>query len=164
MNMIGIIAEYNPFHNGHLYHIKKVKEMFPNKTITLVLAGHFLNRGEVSVLNKWDKTFLALKYGIDLVVELPTVYSSQSADFYALGAINILNELNCEYLIFGSECNDINLLNDIATKLDSNVVLKTYLKQGYNYPKAISLAYNIDLNSPNDLLAISYIKSIKQKN
>ena len=158
--MVGIIAEYNPLHNGHLYHINKIKEMFPNEIITLVLAGHFLNRGDVSIINKWDKTLLALKYGVDLVIELPTVYATQSSDLYAYGAIKILNELNCDYLVFGSESNDIKLLKDTALKLNNDYSIKEHLKKGYSYPKSIALTYNIDINSPNDLLGISYIKAI----
>ena len=91
--MVGIICEYNPFHNGHIYHLNKVKELFPNEVITLVLVGNFLNRGDVSIINKWDKTKLALDYGIDLVVELPFAFATQSADIYAYGAISILDNL-----------------------------------------------------------------------
>ena len=162
--MIGYLAEYNPFHNGHLYHINKIKEMFPNETICLILAGHYLNRGEVSVINKFDKTLIALKYGVDLVIELPTVYSTQAADLYAYGCIKILNELKCNYLVFGSECNDINLLTEYSNKLTNDKSIKEYLKKGYSYPKALSTAYNINIDSPNDLLGISYIKAIKQLN
>ena len=163
--MVGIICEYNPFHNGHLYHLKKVKEMFPNEVITLVLIGNFVNRGEVSVINKWDKTKLALQYGIDLIVELPFTFATQSADIYAYGAISILDNLKCDYLVFGSESNDIDTLYKIA---DTNVNIKKLLKQGYNYPKAIDIALkekiNISINTPNDLLGISYIKAIQNLN
>ena len=163
--MVGIICEYNPIHNGHLYHLKKVKEMFPNEVITLVLIGNFVNRGEVSVINKWDKTKLALQYGIDLIVELPFTFATQSADIYAYGAISILDNLKCDYLVFGSESNDIDTLYKIA---DTNVNIKKLLKQGYNYPKAIDIALkekiNISINTPNDLLGISYIKAIQNLN
>ena len=87
MNAVGIICEYNPFHNGHLYHINKIKELYPSDLIILVMSGNFLQRGEVSLINKWDKTKIALKYGIDLVVELPFHFSSQAADIFAHGAI-----------------------------------------------------------------------------
>lgn len=160
-NMVGIIAEYNPFHNGHLYHLQKVKEMFPNETITLVLAGHFLNRGEVSVLSKWDKTQIALQYGIDLVVELPFVFASQAADIYAYGAISILKALKADYLVFGSECNDIKKLNKIAQEqTKENKQLGKYLKEGYSYPVAMAKAHKESINTPNDILAISYMKAI----
>ncbi len=163
--MVGIICEYNPFHNGHLYHLNKVKELFPNEIITLVLVGNFVNRGDVSVINKWDKTRLALDYGIDLVVELPFSFATQSADIYAYGAISILDNLKCDYLVFGSELNDIDLLYKIA---NTDIDIKDLLKKGYNYPKAIDIALkdkiNISINTPNDLLGISYIKAIKKLN
>lgn len=165
--MVGIIAEYNPFHNGHLYHLEKVKEMFPNKTITLVLVGNFLNRGDISVIDKFDKTKLALKYGVDLVVELPFIFATQAADIYAYGAIKILDSLKCEYLVFGSELNNINILQKIAeAQIDNSYKekLKKYLKQGFNYPTSLSKSLeettNIKINTPNDLLGISYIKAI----
>ena len=163
--MVGIICEYNPFHNGHLYHLNKVKELFPNEIITLVLIGNFVNRGDVSVINKWDKTKLALDYGVDLVVELPFMFATQSADIYAYGAISILDNLKCDYLVFGSESNDIDTLIKIA---DTKVDIKDLLKKGYNYPKAIDIALkkklNISIDTPNDLLGISYIKAIEKLN
>ena len=93
MEKIGIICEYNPFHNGHIYHIKKIKEMYPDSIIMLVLNGYFLQRGEISIISKYDKTKIALKYGYDLVVELPYLISTQAAHIYAKGAIDILNIL-----------------------------------------------------------------------
>jgi predicted nucleotidyltransferase len=163
--MVGIIAEYNPFHNGHLYHLKKVKEMFKGKTIVLVLVGNFLNRGDISVIDKFDKTKLALKYGVDLIVELPFVYATQSADTYAMGAIKILNYLKCDYLVFGSESNNLDNLYTIAKyQINNNIDIKKYLHSGYNYPTSLSKAIeeniNLKINSPNDLLGISYIKAI----
>ncbi len=167
--MVGIIGEYNPFHNGHLYHIKKVKEMFPNKTICLVLAGNFLNRGDVSVIEKYDKTKLALEYGVDLVVELPTAFAIQASDIYAYGAISILNYLKCDYLVFGSETNNIELLNKIADfQINNQIDISEYVKKGYNYPTSLSLVLeketNIKIDSPNDLLGISYLKAIRKLN
>ena len=163
--MVGIICEYNPFHNGHLYHLNKVKELFPNEVITLVLVGNFLNRGDLSVINKWSKTKLALDYGIDLVVELPFAFATQSADIYAYGAISILDNLKCDYLVFGSELNDVDVLYKIA---NTNIDIKDLLKKGYNYPKAVDIALkdkiNISINTPNDLLGVSYIKAIKKLN
>ena len=99
---IGIICEYNPFHNGHIYHIEKIKEMFPESIIILVMSGCFTERGEISILNKWDKTEIALNHKVDLVVELPHFYATNSADIFAEGSIRILSYLNCDYLVFGS--------------------------------------------------------------
>ena len=87
---IGIICEYNPFHNGHLYMIDEIKKMYPESNIICVLSGPFTQRGDVSIINKWKKTEIAIKNGIDLVVELPFVYASQSSDYFAYGAIKIL--------------------------------------------------------------------------
>ena len=165
---VGIIAEYNPFHNGHIYHLKKVKELFPDSYITLVLAGNFTQRGDASVINKWDKTKLALLYNIDLIVELPFNIATSSADIYARGAIEILNKLNCDYLVFGSETSDIDLFYELAKITKSNKVydekIKEYMKLGYSYPKASSLSlYDISgktIDKPNDVLVLEYIKSI----
>ncbi len=168
MKSVGIICEYNPFHNGHLYHLNKVKEMYPDYVVILILNPTFSQRGEMSVINKWDKTKIALKYGVDLVVELPYPFACQSADFFAKGAIQILSKLNVEYLVFGSECDDIYLLTTLAqTQLNNDkydTLVKTYMKKGANYPTALSQALK-DITgkyllTPNDLLGISYIKEI----
>ena len=79
-DVVGIICEYNPFHNGHLYHLNKIKEMFPNSLIVLVMSSCFTERGDISLLNKWDKTEIAIKYGVDLVIELPFFYATNSSD------------------------------------------------------------------------------------
>ena len=101
MSIVGVIAEYNPFHNGHLYHLNKAKEMFKDSYFVLILIGNFTQRGEISVIDKWDKTKIALDYGYDLVIELPYVFATQSASYYAKGAIEILKKINCNYLVFG---------------------------------------------------------------
>ena len=170
MEIIGIIAEYNPFHNGHLHHIKTIKEKYKDSLIILVLNGYFLERGEVSFINKKDKTKIALNYGIDVVVELPFIYGSQSADIFAYNSIKILNNLGVTKIIFGSESNNIDLLDKIANiQLNDQEYqnkIKKYLDEGLNYPTALSKALNIEeeFNNPNDLLGISYIKAIKQIN
>lgn len=169
LKKIGIICEYNPFHNGHIYHLNKIKEMFPNSIIILVMSSCFTERGEISILNKWDKTTLALKYGVDLVAELPFFFSTNSADIFSEGAIKILSYLNVDYLVFGSENNNIELLNNLVdiqlNNEEYNVLVKKYLNDGYNYPTSMSKALydisNITINSPNDLLGLSYIKQIK---
>ena len=172
MKKIGIICEYNPFHNGHIYHLKKVKELYPDSMIILVMSASFTMRGEISLLNKWDKTSIALKYGVDLVIELPTFYSTNSADIFAEGAIKLLNYLNCDYLVFGSESNDIDSLIELANIQINNKEyedkVKEYMDLGNNYPtsmsKALSDITNKTINLPNDLLGLSYVKEIiKQK-
>lgn len=172
MKSVGIICEYNPFHNGHLYHLNKVKEMFPDYTIILVMSGNFTERGDMSIINKWDKTDIALHYGVDLVIELPFVFASQSADIFARGSIQILNSLNVDYLVFGSESNDINKLIEMAKiQLDNkkyNSLVKDYMSEGINYPTALSKAlYDLTgkkIIKPNDILGVTYIREILKLN
>ena len=172
MDIIGVIAEYNPFHTGHKYHIDKIKELYPDSVIIAVISSSFTQRGDISIMNKWDKTKIALLNGIDLVVELPFVFSSQSADVFARGAIKILHELKVQKIVFGSESNDLNLLFSIASIQVNNpkfdLKVKNYLDTGFNYPtslaKAISDFSLKKIDSPNDLLGISYIKEIIKNN
>ena len=172
MEKVGVIAEYNPFHNGHLYHLNKVKEMFPNGYYILILIGNFTQRGEISVINKWDKTKIALEYGYDLIIELPYLFATQAANFYAKGAIDILNYLKCDYLVFGSETNDINLLEKLTNLTYNNneyeKLIKKYINKGYNYPTSLSLALNdiskVIIDKPNDVLALEYVRQIKNTN
>ena len=172
MKKIGIICEYNPFHNGHIYHLQKIKEMYTDSMIILVMSTSFTMRGEISILNKWDKTSIALSYGVDLVIELPVFYSTNSADIFSEGAIKILNYLDCDYLVFGSESNDVNLLKELANIQINNSkydeLVKEYMDLGNNYPTSMSKALESlsdkTINLPNDLLGLSYIKEIiKQK-
>ena len=114
MDVIGIIAEYNPFHNGHIYHIEKIKEMYPDSTIVLVMSSTFTQRGIPSIVGKWAKTDTVLDYNVDLVVELPYVFSTQSADIFARESINLLKELKVNKLIFGSESDDVKSLELMA--------------------------------------------------
>ena len=168
MKTIGIIAEYNPFHLGHLYQINKVKEMYPDSIIIAIISGHFTERGDISIINKWDKAKICLDNQIDLVVELPTLYATQSADMFAYGALNILNNLHIDTLVFGTESDnleDIKALADIAVNNKAyDKLIKEYLKKGINYPTAKSKALydlsGIQIDKPNDLLALSYIKEI----
>ena len=168
MKSVGIICEYNPFHNGHLYHINKVKELYPDHTIVLVMSGNFTQRGDVSIINKWNKTEIALHYGVDIVVELPYVFATESADKFAKASIEILNQLNVEYIVFGSESNNIEKLKEIADIQLNNKkydkLVKEYLSEGINYPTALSKAIytltNKKIDKPNDILALSYIREI----
>ena len=142
--------------------------MFPNSILILVLNGYFLERGEISILTKEDKTKIALNHGIDLVIELPVLYGTQSADTFANTAITLLDAVNVQKIVFGSELNDIPKLKEIVSKIEDpnyQTEVKELLKKGNNYPTALAKAINtnINFNAPNDLLAISYIKAI-QKN
>ena len=172
METIGIIAEYNPFHNGHLYHLNTIKEMYPDATIVLVMNGNFTERGDVSIINKWKKTKIALDLGIDLIVELPYPFATQSADHFAYGAVTLLEKLNVDKLVFGSESNNIEDLELIAkTQIENDEfekLVKIYSKMGKNYPTALSCALEDltgkKIETPNDLLGISYIKAILENN
>ena len=169
---IGIICEYNPFHNGHIYHIEKIKEKYPDSTIILVVDSFFTERGDLSVLDKKSKTEIALENNIDLVVELPFCFATQSADTFAYGAISILNKLDVDLLIFGSESDNVDALKEAAlTEIeDENYdnVVKDFLDEGVNYPTALSKALDMitgkKIFKPNDLLGISYIKAIMVTN
>lgn len=172
MHKIGIICEYNPFHNGHLYQIKKIKETYKDSLIIVCLSSCFMQRGEASILNKWDKTRLAIESGVDLVLELPFAFATQYQDIFARGALTILNHLKIDTLVFGSECDDVELLNNLASiqlKDDGyNYLVKRYLDLGLNYPTSLSKALfdisGVKLDKPNDLLALAYIKEIIKNN
>ncbi len=164
MEKIGIICEYNPFHNGHIYHIQKIKELYPDSLIILVLNGYFLERGEISIQTKETKTRIALQYGVDIVLELPFIFGTQSSDTFASISLKMLNNFGVSKLIFGSESNNINKIRELAEKqLDKkyDIEVKKYLDEGINYPTALAKALNVDFEfTPNDLLAISYVKEI----
>ena len=170
--IIGIIAEYNPFHLGHLYQINEIKKNYPNSTLILITNSSFTQRGDVSIINKWDKAKIALNNQIDLVVELPFFYATQSADIFAKGALEVLNHLKIDILAFGSESNDLEKLTTIAKIQIENQEyqekVKNYLNTGINYPTALSKALNdiigYTTKEPNDLLGISYIKEILKLN
>ena len=130
VEIIGIIAEYNPFHNGHIYHIEKIKEKYPNSIIILVINGYFLERGEISLLSKENKTNIALNNKINIVIELPLVYGTQSADTFADESIKLLNRIHVTKIIFGSESNNIDLLKKLAQKQlepEFDILVKKYL-------------------------------------
>lgn len=172
MEIIGIVAEYNPFHNGHLYQIKKIKEKYPDSILVAVVSSTFTQRGTVSILNKWTKTKIALDNHIDIVIELPFVYATQSSDIFAKGAVALLNKLKVTRIIFGTErdnLNELSLSADIQlNNKEYHKLVKLYLSKGLNYPTATNKALE-DLTgqvvtTPNDLLALSYIKEIKSNN
>lgn len=168
MKATGIVVEYNPFHNGHKYHLQKTKELNPNNIIIAVMSGDFVQRGEPSIIDRWTKTKMALANGVDLVIELPVFYSSQSAEIFAKGAVGILEELKCESMIFGSESGKIDELKRISTLQESEefkIKLKERLKSGDSYPTAHSstmkeILGESELNS-NDILGLEYIKAIR---
>lgn len=164
---IGIIAEFNPFHYGHKHLIDEAKKMYKDDEIIVILAGNVLQRGNLSIIEKYDKTKIALDNNVDLVIELPFPFASESADYFAEGSIKLLNELKVDKLIFGSELGDIDTLYKIANIQNSKEYdnkLKEYLEKGDNYPTCMSNAVKdlvgINISKPNDLLGLSYIKQI----
>jgi len=174
MSILGVIVEYNPFHNGHLYHLNEAKKQTNAETTIAILSGSFVQRGEPSIIDKWSKTKLALSNGVDLVIELPTIYSIQSADWFAFGSVRLLNSIGATDLVFGSESNSLQKLNLIADVLtEEPVTFKEYLKEslllGNSYPKALSLSLErylkeykeIKLES-NDILGLQYLVQLKK--
>lgn len=175
--VLGIVAEYNPFHNGHLYHIQKTKELTGAKYVVCVMSGNFVQRGNTSIVDKWKKAQMALANGVDLVIELPTVYSVSSAESFATGAVKILDNLGIvDTMSFGTETDDFAALNNIANVLTEEPreyvnILKEELKKGDSFPKARETAlikflnddkrYNDILRNPNNILGIEYLKALK---
>lgn len=162
-NVVGLVVEYNPFHNGHLHHINEINKLFQNNIKIAVMSGDFVQRGEPSLINKIEKTKIALSQGLDIVVELPVFYSTQSAELFARGAIGTLDKLFCNKLVFGSENNDIQKLMAIKYETDSKEFqekIKSFLKEGLSYPNAFSNAINnLNLKS-NDILGLEYLRSL----
>ena len=176
--VLGIIAEYNPFHNGHLYHIKESIEQCGANYVVCVISGNFVQRGNTSIIDKWTKTKMALCNGADLVIELPTVYSTSSAENFAEGAIKILDSLGIvDTISFGMEAKDIATLNNIANVLYQEpkeyvTMLNHELSKGISFPKARENALMMYLNDikryanvltgANNILAIEYLKTLKK--
>ena len=175
--VLGIIAEYNPFHNGHLYHLLKSKELTKDNYVIAIIGGNFTQRGEASLVDKWTKCEMALDNGVDLVIELPTLYSVSSAENFADGAIKILNSLKIvDHISFGTECEELNKLNILANTLfeepkEYKLFLQSELDKGLSFPKARENAlieylndfsYRTVLSGSNNILAIEYLKSLKK--
>lgn len=177
-NVLGIIAEYNPFHNGHLYQIQEAKKQTGAEYVVVVMSGNFTQRGNTSLINKWAKTQAALANGVDLVIELPTIYSVSSAENFAEGAVKILDSLKVvDTICFGTETDDLATLNNIVNVLYNEpkeymVILNHELSKGISYPKARENAlmmylndikrYVNVMNGSNNILAIEYLKALRK--
>ena len=175
--VVGIIAEYNPFHNGHLYHLLQAKDLAQADYVVAVISGNFTQRGDTSIVDKWTKAYMAICGGCDLVLELPTVYSVSSAENFASGAVKILDSLKIiDSIAFGAEASDLATLNNIANVLYTEPrgytnILTHELQKGISFPSARENAilmylndikrYANILNSPNNILAIEYLKALK---
>lgn len=176
----GIVAEYNPFHNGHLFQLQNAKNRSDADYTIIVMSGNFMQRGTPALLNKFYRTEMALKSGADLVIELPALYSVSSAEFFAMGGVSILDKLGVvSHLCFGSESGDINALSHLANILveesdEFTTTLKQGLRQGLSYPSARTAALTKlypDLRDCRDVLALSnnilgieYLKALKRRN
>ncbi len=175
-NVLGIIGEYNPFHNGHLYHLSESKKAAGADYSIAIISGNFVQRGNVSIVDKWTKAKMALLNGVDLVLELPCIYSISSAENFACGAIRTLNSLKIiDTLAFGSEIDDLSILKQCAEILtkepeEFKSLLSHELSKGISFPKARENALLMYLNdirkfanvlsSPNNILAIEYLKAL----
>ena len=181
MKVLGLVTEYNPFHNGHLYHVEESKKVTGCDTVVCIMSGNFIQRGQPAIVNKWARTEMALRNQIDLVIELPVYYSVSSAEFFAYGAIKLLDSLGIiDSVCFGSEYNDIEILSTVARTLIHEPLiykdkLSYYLGQGLSFPKARALALDhyfsqsgeedskligTIMNQPNNILGIEYIKAL----
>jgi len=174
--VLGIICEYNPFHNGHLYQLNESIKLADPDFVVCIMSGNFVERGNTALINKWARTEMALKSGIDMVIELPTIYSISSAENFASGAIKILNSLNLDTVLsFGSECGDIDTLNKFAEIINNEppeyvTMLNHELAKGLSFPKArenAMLLYINDirnsanvLSGSNNILGLEYLKQI----
>ena len=185
MKTIGLVTEYNPFHNGHLYHLEKSKSITNSDYSIAVMSGNFVQRGEPAIVDKWTRAKMAVDNGVDLVIELPVVYACQSAELFAYGAVKLLDSLGIvNSLCFGSEADSIDILKPIATILvDEPELYRTYLREsldkGNSFPSAREYAltnYMKDscysnyqelkniISSPNNILGIEYLKALRKIN
>ncbi len=173
MKLMAVICEYNPFHNGHAYQLNEQKKALSCDGVICLMSGSFVQRGEPAICDKWARAEMALTCGCDLVLELPVVYSLQSAEGFARGAVSLLKKIGAEgYLAFGSECGDVTKLQKLASYAETDeyqTSLKNALLKGLSYPAACSLALAsnpdlaVDLNQkPNDILGVEYVKAINE--
>lgn len=158
MKACGIVVEYNPFHNGHKYHIEKAREITGCEVLIAVMSANFVQRGEPAIIDKWQRTRAALENDVDLVIELPFVYSNQSATQFAYGSVELLKLARVSDIVFGSETNNLEELKEISAMSVNPDNLREKLAQGYSYPKAYGLMAGSYF--PNDILAIAYLKAL----
>lgn len=185
MTILGLISEYNPFHYGHKYHLEQSKKKTNADFSIAIMSGSFLQRGEPSFIDKWTKAKMAIDNGVDLVLELPFIFSSQSAEYFAYGGVKLMDSLNIvDYLAFGSEIGDLDPLSKIANILSDEPEyyrerLKHYLSKGLSYSVSRSNAleeyiyilsptnqhnYKEILNKSNNILGIEYLKALAKIN
>ena len=183
MSVVGLITEYNPFHKGHEYHIKKAKELTGSDYAIVIMSGNYVQRGTPAFMDKYTRTSIALNHGADLILELPLPFSCSSAEYFALAAVSILDKTGIvDSICFGAETDDLTILNKVANllvdaKLNNehplNELIKNNIKSGQSYAsaRAKSLCEYLDndsiydiIDQPNNILAIEYLKAIKLLN
>lgn len=176
MKAVGVVVEYNPFHNGHAFHLQQSRELAGADVVIAVMSGNFLQRGEPALLSKWTRTKMALDAGVDVVFELPYRFATQKAEIFAEGAVSILTAAGCSSLCFGSESGDLAAFDSTIDFLEQNQAsfqdtIKQTAKLGCSYPKAISLSYqslapaenHLDISSPNNILGLHYMQAIRRQ-
>lgn len=173
MRILGIVAEYNPFHKGHLYHLKQAQALIKPDVTIVVMSGSFVQRGEVAIVDKWIRSQIAVECGVDLVVELPTVYALESADYFAKSSIELLHLLAVTDIVFGSETANMDQFIEIAKTIQTNSdtynkLVKDAMQKGLRYPdacnQALSTLMNQEVKTPNDLLGLAYTKEVITNN
>lgn len=178
MKTIGIIAEYNPFHNGHAYQINEIKKRTGADFVVIAMSGDFVQRGTPAIIDKYARTKMALSCGADLVIELPAIWATASAESFAMAGVTLFDKMGCiDGLCFGAETNNLPLLSMLAETLanepaEYQTLLSSYLKEGLTFPaaraKALCGHFRSDavssiLNEPNNILAIEYLKALKRR-
>ena len=177
MKTVGLITEYNPFHNGHKYHIEKAKEITGADNVIVIMSGDYVQRGKPAIMPKRLRAEMALEAGASAVFELPVCYSTASAELFATGAISFLDKLNIvDYVCFGSECDNLSLLKEAADFLTNETyeyksLLQVYLKNGASFPLARQKALDACISNkeltdiikdPNNILSIEYLKALNR--
>ena len=169
MKILGLITEYNPFHNGHIHHIQSAKNLIKPDLTIVIMSGNFVQRGEPAIIDKWQRTKIALQHEVDLVIELPFVYALQGADYFALGAVKLLEKIGVTDICFGSESGDVTKLYQIAQTIKDNPLkydefVKNAMSLGLSYPdacnQALSTLLHKPITTPNDILGLCYVKAV----
>lgn len=176
MKAVGVIVEYNPFHNGHAFHLQAARDATGADIVIAVMSGNFLQRGEPALVSKWYRTKMALLNGVDIVIELPYQFATQKAETFANGAVSILDAIGCDSLCFGSESGDLSSFLETIDFFDKqkeqlDLHIKNNIKTGISYPKALSISFqalsstekNVNLAKPNNILGYHYIKALQQQ-
>jgi predicted nucleotidyltransferase len=175
MKATGVVVEYNPFHNGHLHHLRETRIASGADVVVAVMSGHFLQRGEPALVSKWARTRMALEAGVDVVIELPYCFATQHAEIFSRGAISLLDSIGCESFCFGSEDGDIDTFEKTVLFIEANrerynTYIRRFIQDGMSYPSALAKAFQtlgngdsvIDLSKPNNILGFHYMEARNQ--